>query len=126
MKQLRSFTMARVALDRAGDALAMRELLDVRRAHAVARDAVHQALDTASLRLDFESRGWEVVVMQSAARDRTEYLRRPDLGRNPKQIIKGGPFDALIVVADGLSATAIHRHAAEVIARLLPKLREAD
>jgi ethanolamine ammonia-lyase small subunit len=126
MKQLRNFTMARVGLDRAGDALAVNELLDLRRAHAVARDAVHEPLDTASLRWECQTRGWDPIVIHSAARDRAEYLRRPDLGRIPSRPANaGGPFDAVILIADGLSATAVHRHAVNVLTRLLPKLDAA-
>jgi ethanolamine ammonia-lyase small subunit len=126
MRQLRNFTMARVGLDRAGDALPMRELLDLRRAHAAARDAVHEALDEA---LDINGLGLDAVRVHSQARDRAEYLRRPDLGRLPQEqaraLLKPGPFDAVIVIADGLSALAVHRHATAVLERLLPKLRDA-
>jgi ethanolamine ammonia-lyase small subunit len=121
--------MARVGLGRAGDALPLPELLDLRRAHAVARDAVHQLLDIASLRFECGNRGWECVTIQSAARDRTAYLRRPDLGRTlnegAKSALKAGPFDAVLVIADGLSAVAVQRHAVAVLDRLLPKLSAA-
>lgn len=130
MKQLRNFTMARVGLDRAGDALPCRELLDFRRAHAAARDAVHEVLDVASLRMDCEQRGWASVTIHSAARDRAEYLRRPDLGRiltaDAERMLRPGPFDAVVIVADGLSALAVHRHAVAVVQRLLPKLCEPE
>ncbi len=126
MKQLRNFTMARVGLGRAGDALPVRELLDLRRAHAAARDAVHELLDIPSLLLECEQRGWKSAAVHSAARDRTEYLRRPDLGRVPReaarQVLKPGPFDAVIIVADGLSALAVHHHAIALLERLLPKV----
>ncbi len=126
MKQLRDFTMARVGLGRTGDALPIRELLDLRRAHAVARDAVHHPLDIASLRLDCG----DCVAIHSQARDRAEYLRRPDLGRLPnetaQQLLQPGPYDAAVIIADGLSALAVHRHAVPVLDRLLPKLRGAE
>jgi ethanolamine ammonia-lyase small subunit len=130
MKQLRNFTMARVGLGRAGDALPVRELMDLRRAHAAARDAVHEFLDVASLRMECERRGWETATVRSRARDRAEYLRRPDLGRIPRDedldALKPGRFDAVILVADGLSAMAVHRHAVTVLDQLLPKLQAPD
>jgi len=130
MKNLRDFTMARVSLGRTGDALPYRELLDLRRAHAAARDAVHERLDVVSLRMECEQRGWDTVAVRSNACDRAQYLRRPDLGRLPdsaaKQTLTPGPFDAVIVIADGLSALAVQRHAIAVLDRLLPKLREGE
>ncbi len=129
MRQLRDFTMARVELGRAGDALPAQVLLDLRRARATARDAVHDALDVASLVQECQQRGWPFVAVHSAAQDRTEYLRRPDLGRilhqDSRQLLLPGPFDASIIVADGLSALAVHRHAFAVLDCLIPKLREA-
>ena len=70
---LRAFTPARVALGRAGHSLPTAELLRFQLDHARARDAVYEALDPASL-------GLEHVLVRSAARDRSTYLRRPDLG----------------------------------------------
>ena len=130
MKHLRNFTMARVGLGRTGDALPSGEVLDLRRAHAAARDAVHERLDIASLRMECRQRDWNCVSIHSQARDRTEYLRRPDLGRLPnleaKELLHAGPFDAVLIVADGLSALAVHRHALAVLERLMPKLHAAE
>jgi len=128
MKSLRNFTMARVGLGRAGDALPCRELLALRRDHAAARDAVHETLDVAGLRRECEKRGWRTVTLHSAARDRFEYLRRPDFGRIlPEEALERltpGAYDAAIVVADGLSALAVHRHAIAVLDRLISKLAD--
>ena len=79
--RLRSFTGARLALGRAGDSLPTREVLEFALAHAQARDAVHNALDTEALARDLAAHDFQSVIVQSAARDRAEYLRRPDLGR---------------------------------------------
>lgn len=117
---LRAFTAARIALGRCGHSLPTRELLAFQLAHARARDAVHQPLDVSSLAIH------PALVLASAAADRPTYLRRPDLGRQldpaSAQRLKGGDWDAAIVVADGLSATAVHRHAAAVIDALTPQL----
>ncbi len=129
MKSLREFTMARVALGRAGNALPTRELLELRRARAGAGDAVHESLDLVSLRADCDGRGWEAIPVQSQATDRIEYLRRPDLGRALREAsheaLRGGPCDAAIILADGLSARAVHRHAIALLEELLPKLQDA-
>jgi ethanolamine ammonia-lyase small subunit len=123
MNTLRQFTPARVALGRAGNSLPTRELLDFQLAHARARDAVYCPLDTGSF-------AFESIRLESAARNRAEYLRRPDLGRRLSERSRQelasitGPFDVVFVVADGLSALAVHRHASNLLAAILPMLHE--
>ena len=81
MTTLRQFTLARVGLGRAGNSLPTSDLLDLRLAHAGARDAVHSPFDVQSLLLEVRQLGLETVAVESDARDRAEYLRRPDRGR---------------------------------------------
>jgi ethanolamine ammonia-lyase small subunit len=118
---LRSFTPARVAVGRSGHSLPTAELLRFQLDHAQARDAVHQPLDPASL-------GLPHVLVHSAAKDRPNYLRRPDLGRKlsekSRASLPKGDYDAAIVIADGLSAAAVHHHAAAVVEALMPLLAE--
>ncbi|WP_347057316.1 ethanolamine ammonia-lyase light chain EutC [Blastococcus sp. HT6-30] len=76
---LRAATRARVALGRAGDGLPTARELEFRRAQAVARDAVHTALDPGIVRAALD--GLPVLEAHSAAADRAQYLQRPDLGR---------------------------------------------
>jgi ethanolamine ammonia-lyase small subunit len=68
----------------------------------------------------------DVVVVETEAKDRTEYVRRPDLGRvvaPPSDAhLEPGNYDVAIVIAGGLSARAVHRHAAPLLAELQPKL----
>jgi ethanolamine ammonia-lyase small subunit len=124
MKELRDFTMARVGLGRAGNSVPTRELLAFQLAHARARDAVHFALDCERIRRELVSSGWEVLRVHSAAQDRSQYLRRPDLGRRLDAVSKDSlqekraEFDVVFVIADGLSALAVHRHAVELVNRL--------
>jgi ethanolamine ammonia-lyase small subunit len=114
---LRSFTPARVGLGRTGHSLPSAEVLRFRLDHARARDAVHEPLDPSSL-------GIPHVLLHSAAPDRATYLRRPDLGRRlaADARLERGDYDAAIVIADGLSAPAVHHHAAPLLAALAPKL----
>ena len=118
---LRMFTPARVALGRSGHSLPTGELLRFQLDHARARDAVYCELDTGAIRLPH-------VVLRSAARDRATYLRRPDLGRrlhpDSRAQLTPGDYDAAIVIADGLSAPAIHHHAAPLLDALLPRLAD--
>ena len=125
--ELRRFTPARVALGRAGNGLPTGAHLAFQAAHAAARDAVHAALDIATLRADLAARGIDSVAVRSEAADRGQYLLRPDLGRRlraadrPSLTPRPGAF--AFVVCDGLSATAVARHAAAVLARVVPALR---
>ncbi|WP_245663021.1 ethanolamine ammonia-lyase subunit EutC [Nocardia inohanensis] len=81
---LRHTTQARIGLGRTGDALPTREVLELRAAHAAARDAVHNPLDVGSFAAEIAALGLgNPVHVRSRAADRSEYLRRPDLGRLP-------------------------------------------
>ena len=124
MKQLRDFTNARVGLERAGSGVATKEVLAFQMAHAAARDAVHHALDITAFSLECEARGWRLVIAHSMAPDRATYLRRPDLGRRLTAELEesGKGVDLAIVVADGLSALAVQRHALPVLDELIPIL----
>lgn len=68
------------------------------------------------------------IPLRSRATSRAEYIRRPDLGRllDPASDVPRAGCDLCIVVADGLSATAITAHAAAMCRKLaaaLPDLR---
>jgi ethanolamine ammonia-lyase small subunit len=126
--RLRDFTPARVDLGRAGNSLPTSELLDFQLAHAKARDAVHLALDVRSLALELRQKKMDCLTLASAARDRATYLHRPDLGRRLDDESRArlaplkGEYDAAFVITDGLSALAVHRHAAPLIELVLSKL----
>jgi ethanolamine ammonia-lyase small subunit len=127
---LRSLTPARVGLPRAGVSLETRDLLDFQRCHAQARDAVHSKLEAAALAASLsEITGTEVLRLHSAAPDRATYLQRPDLGRKldepSRNLLTPNPSTTsavALIVADGLSALAVERHAIPLIQELLPLL----
>jgi len=122
---LRVRTPARVGLQRAGDGVGTRHVLEAAEAHAFARDAVHGQLDVPALAAELHPLGLGPVLhVPSAARDRATYLTRPDLGRIPAEPLPpaAGPVDLCVVLADGLSAEAIQRHAVSVLRELLPLL----
>ncbi len=66
----------------------------------------------------------EPTVVHSQARDREEYLRRPDLGRVPaeKDVVTPGGADVGIVLADGLSPRALAVHGAPLLSALVNEL----
>lgn len=128
LASLRRFTPARIGLGRAGSGQLTATSLQFMLDHARARDAVHAALDFETLGPSLRERGWSVVRVRSAAGDRTEYLRRPDLGRRLSPT--GNPLfeegmrgrDVAIVAADGLSALAIETNLLPVLDCLRPLL----
>lgn len=114
---LRALTPARIGLRRAGDALATADQLELRLAHARARDAVHTPLDLALV--DAQLPGHPVVHVRSAAPDRATYLQRPDLGRvlgaGEEARLTRAEVDVVFVIADGLSPLAAQTHAPAMI-----------
>jgi len=129
-QSLSQFTAARIALGRAGISLPTRSCLDFQLAHALARDAVNIPLDFAELAKRLAANGISSLTVQSQAENQRLYLQRPDLGRllSPasQQCLTAHAlldFDAAVVVADGLSSTAIAHHAEPFLKLLLPELQ---
>ena len=123
--RLRDFTSARVETGRAGHSLPTRELLDFQLAHAQARDAVHTPLDVRLLAMELRQKNLEFITLASAAGNRTTYLRRPDLGRrlnNESRQKLAGSCEIVFVIADGLAALAVHRHAIPLLGHVLPRV----
>jgi ethanolamine ammonia-lyase small subunit len=125
-QQLKSFTRARIAIGRVGSSLPTIEVLDFGLAHAMARDAVHLALDVDALEVDIKQQQFTTVRVKSMAPDRASYLLRPDWGRRLHEqslmqlqnLSKAKPIDFLIVVGDGLSSLAVSRHVAPLLAEI--------
>jgi ethanolamine ammonia-lyase small subunit len=88
--------------------------MELREAHAAARDAVRADLD---LQRDFGSafvQQWDLFEVSTQARSKDEYLLRPDLGRRLSQesrvqlsACRSRENDVQIVIGDGLSVTAV-------------------
>jgi ethanolamine ammonia-lyase small subunit len=129
---LRRFTPARIALGRAGGSIPTAPLLEFQLAHARARDAVARPLDGDALEQALRGRGWDVLRLRSAAPDRGAFVRRPDLGRilgdESRAALESrpaSPCDAVLIVADGLSALAVERHSVPLLEALVPPLADA-
>ncbi|PIB52160.1 ethanolamine ammonia-lyase [Pseudomonas sp. 2588-5] len=126
--ELRRLTPARIALGRTGTSIPTSAQLDFQFAHAQARDAVHLPFDHAGLSSQLAERGRDSLLLHSAAPDRHMYLQRPDLGRRlsdeSAQLLRDhasanpGGVDLAVVVADGLSALAVHKHTLPFLTRL--------
>ncbi|HEY1133126.1 MAG TPA: ethanolamine ammonia-lyase subunit EutC [Nocardioides sp.] len=123
---MRRTTQSRIGLGRTGDTMALRDVLAFRAAHAQARDAVHVPVDVDALVADLGARGLGTPhVVASRVTDRGEYLRRPDLGREPLDLADlptDTGADLGIVLADGLSGQALTDHAPALVAALHERL----
>src|SRR5580700_306585 len=81
VRKIRAQTPARLLAGRSGAAYRTSTQMELREAHAAARDAVRAELD---LRTDFGedfARKWNLLEVSSRATSKNEYLLRPDLGR---------------------------------------------
>jgi ethanolamine ammonia-lyase small subunit len=140
---LRRFTSARIGLGHTGISQPTGAQLAFQLAHARARDAVHEPLETAPL-ADALAQAWPgapgspgALVLHSAAVDRNVYLQRPDLGRRldePSRArlralrdthLPAPAYDLAVVVVDGLSGRAVAQNAAPFLQALRPRLESS-
>ena len=127
VRKVRARTPARLLVGRAGGAYRTGTQLDLRDAHAAARDAVRPELD---LERDLGAvfvEHWKLFEVSSRASSKDEYLLRPDLGRTfsdqSREEVKRRcpPGQQLqIAIGDGLSVTAVSAQ----VPGLLPLLYE--
>lgn len=129
---LRSYTAARIALGRTGVSVPLKESLDLRMAHAHARDAVYSELNRKMLIDSLKTFQLPIIETHSKAKDRADYLQRPDHGRQLHEDStrklndeNKNESDIVIILADGLSATAINNHAIPLLQQLISELNNA-
>jgi len=114
IERIRARTPARVLVDRAGAGYRTSTQLELRHAHAAARDAVRTELDR-ERDLGAECvHAWRLFEVSTQAGSKDEYLLRPDLGRRLREeAIRSvqarcpAGADLQIVIGDGLSVTAV-------------------
>lgn len=120
--RVRDLTPARIGLGRHGAAQPTSSKLSFAAAHAAARDAVHSGgTDDSGDGADSGPKSGlsflaDAPLVRSRVGNRSEYLRRPDLGRLPnnddlkKLPTREAGWDVGIVMADGLSPDALSYH----------------
>ncbi|WP_183559277.1 ethanolamine ammonia-lyase subunit EutC [Mucilaginibacter sp. SP1R1] len=132
LKALQEFTSARIAIGRVGTSIPLKQSLDFKLAHAHARDAVYSELDTSNLTDLFKQFSLPVLLLQSKVNNRRQYLQRPDLGRKLHDVSKellsdySMETDIAIIIADGLSATAVNENSLGLLLALIPLLLAAN
>ena len=132
-RTLSRFTEAHVGLGRVGSSLPTEPMLSFSMAHAQARDAIYTTFQSDTLALELKSAGFSSLQAWSRAKDRPQYLHRPDLGRrlstdciNKLQPQSHSAKRLTIVIADGLSSLAPTKHALPLLRILRPQLLEWD
>ncbi|MDP2525411.1 ethanolamine ammonia-lyase subunit EutC [Maribacter dokdonensis] len=127
-QQLKEHTKARVALGHVGTSLPLCEVLALKHAHAMAKDAIVTKLDVEGLSQKCKAQEIPYQTFKSRVSDRLEYLKRPDLGRQllfNTNLTKTEKVDIVFVITDGLSAKAVNTYAFKVLNHLLPNLNDS-
>jgi len=130
IEKIRARTPARVLVERAGAAYRTETQLELREAHAAARDAVRTEFDLErDLGAEFV-REWKLFAVSTLAATKDEYLLRPDLGRQLSQeardLLKERCVpqpDLQIVIGDGLSVTAVRAQVPVLLPLIAEKVR---
>ncbi len=128
--RLRRLTPARIGIEPVGVSQPTAAGLDFQWDHAQARDAVYASLEAVPVIAELQSLGLDTVRLHSLASNRRQYLQRPDLGRRLDEASRTAlppvpsGCEVVFVLVDGLSATAVNRHAGPLLHLVLPELRE--
>jgi ethanolamine ammonia-lyase small subunit len=127
VRKVRARTPARLLVGRAGAAYRTGTQLDLREAHAAARDAVRGELNLEETFGSAFVKRWGLFEVLTKATSKEEYLVRPELGRKldekSRAELQGHcakSTDLLIAIGDGLSVPAV----AGQVPPLLPLLYE--
>jgi ethanolamine ammonia-lyase small subunit len=128
VRKIRARTPARLLVGRAGAAYRTETQMDLREAHAAARDAVRAELDLETAFAPEFARQWKLFEVCTRAKTKDEYLLRPDLGRHfddasREEIVTrcSRDNDLQIAIGDGLSVSAV----ATQVPPLMPLLHAA-
>jgi ethanolamine ammonia-lyase small subunit len=130
IEKIRARTPARVLAGRTGAAYRTGTHLELRQAHAAARDAVCAELDfKENLGAEFVEH-WNLFAVATMAVSKDEYLRRPDLGRRLDEHARSqlaarcpAQADLQIVIGDGLSVTAVSTQVPPLLPLIAEKAR---
>jgi ethanolamine ammonia-lyase small subunit len=122
---VRARTPARVLVGRSGPSYRTSTQLELRQDHAAAVDAVRAEIDLErDLGRDLVER-FGLFEVSTQARDKPEYLLRPDLGRrlatSAVDCLRRLPsgVDLQLVIGDGLSAAAVAAQVPDLLPRLV-------
>lgn len=127
LRKIRERTPARILAGRAGAAYRTSTQLELREAHAAARDGVRAELDLGTAFDAAFIKKWNLFEVSTEARSKEEYLLQPDMGRRLNETSRqelasrcSRETDIQLAVGDGLSVTAV----AAQVPSLLPSLHD--
>ena len=130
IEKIRARTPARVLVERAGAAYRTETQLELREAHAAARDAVRTKFDLERDLGEDLVREWKLFAVSTMAATKDEYLLRPDLGRQlspegRKLVLErcARNSDLQIIIGDGLSVTAVRTQVPQVLPLIAAQAR---
>jgi ethanolamine ammonia-lyase small subunit len=131
LQKIRARTPARILMGRAGAAYRTQTQLELRSAHAEARDAVRAEVDLLAAFGEAFVREWGLFEVQTQAADKDEFLLRPDLGRQFADAARATiqerctrASDVQIVIGDGLSVPAVARQVPALLTLISAGARE--
>ena len=114
VRRIRARTPARLLVGRAGAAYPTRTQLELREAHAAARDAVRAEMDARAIFSASFLEQWKLFEVSTQAAYKREFLLRPDLGRYFTESARteilnrcSKGVDLQIAIGDGLSVPAV-------------------
>ena len=114
VRKIRARTPARLLMGHAGAAYRTGTQIDLREAHAAARDAVRAELDLETTFGSAFVKQWQLFEVCTRAGSKNEYLLRPDLGRHLDDSSRAELLrrccsgnDLQIAIGDGLSVPAV-------------------
>ncbi len=124
LRAMERTTTARIGIGRNGERLSAKALISLRADHAMAKDAVHKAVDEKLLS------DLNLPIIQSKCTDIDMHLTRPDLGRQLSDDAKKFLHEKCeknpqiqIYVSDGLSSYAIENNIQDVLSILTDGLK---
>lgn len=130
---LKKFTHARIALGRAGHGAPTKEILNFRLAHSKARDSVWSEVDFTNLSQNLDSIEQGHIGVKSNCQSKQDFLLNPNQGREldatSHELLKsvaGKECDVALIIADGLSASAVHLNAWEFTRDFLELIKKSN
>lgn len=132
-EKLTEYTFARVKLPKTGFAIKLKEVLALRADHAAAKDAIFTEFNIEAIQNKLTHIGEYWLEVSSEAITKELFLKRPDLGKELDESSQlfltkysDKKNDVVIIISNGLSASAVNSNAAVLLNRFISKLQKTS